>query len=200
MAVFGAPPDCRGACVVIDSQGGNNLEKPKAHMPNDLLPGLRAFIKARAQWLVVYPRADNAGAIHSVERIVDLLGRRLRYPKVGGLAGVKAGKGGKCPWVAFDVEMSQAAHKTWHKDQGGKQPDLRIEHVNPKRAFTEAVIGEVAKGATDEAVLRYIREHYRLVILTKDQMSALNKLNRSMMTLDRDRIEEAGIEIYCPNK
>ena len=165
-----------------------------------MLPGLYAFIKARDIALRVDGFTDNAGAIHSIERIVDLLGRRRCYPEVGGIADLKKGADGQCPCLAFGIEMSRKAHDLW---DCGERDDLRIEHVMPKRAFALDVVAKAKefapdKGAQDLEVLRFIEQRYRLFVLTKAQMSALNKQNRSKVT--ENRIKDAGIEPFCPHR
>ena len=54
----------------------------------------------------------------------------------------------------------------------------------------------VDEGASDEAVIEYVRSNYRLVLLTPEQASRLDRMNRS--ELAPDRIADAGIELYRP--
>jgi hypothetical protein len=69
-----------------------------------------------------------------------------------------------------------------------------IEHVMPQRAYARQVMNLIDDGATDDEVLRHIKENYRLVLLTKDETSKINRLNRSQIT--KDRIGDAGIQLH----
>jgi hypothetical protein len=64
----------------------------------------------------------------------------------------------------------------------------------PQRDFARAVIKIVENNATDEQILSFIQERYRLVLLTQEETTALNRMNRSRMT--SDRLADAGIEIF----
>lgn len=55
-------------------------KKPK-YRPENLLPAMRLFVRARDEALEL-GFTDNGGAIHSVERIVDILGLGLRCPQI----------------------------------------------------------------------------------------------------------------------
>ncbi len=65
----------------------------------------------------------------------------------------------------------------------------------PQRAFAKEVIRRVDSGATDAELLAFIQENYRLVLLTEQETTNLNRLNRSRMT--PDRLADAGISIYA---
>lgn len=150
----------------------------KYHAEN-LIPALRLFIEARNK-AVASGFTDNGGAIHSVERIVDILSLHLCYPHLTHINNLKRDP---------DAEISVAAHEA-----RGRGERLLIEHVKPQRAYAKAIIEIVNKGATDEELVAFIRQHYRLVVLTVDETSALNRLNRSRIT--DDRIADAGITLY----
>jgi hypothetical protein len=84
------------------------------------------------------------------------------------------------------AEISIAAHEARLRGEA-----IHIEHVLPQRAFAVVVIGMVTGGATDEAVLEFIRSNYRLVLLSKAETVALNRANRSRISPDR----LAGIQL-----
>lgn len=122
---------------------------------------------------------DNGGGIHSAERIMNTLGQRLKYP------GLSHGQNlSKYPGAEFS-EAAWAAHERGER--------VFIEHVSPLRALTRQAIAEHDEGATDEQLTDYVIRHYRLVLLTKEEMDHLNRINRSRMT--PDRLGNAGIEV-----
>ncbi len=154
----------------------------KYHTGN-LLPALRLFIAARDKALEA-GFTDNGGAIHSVERILDILSVHVRYPHLS--------HGNKLK-VDPAAEISVQAHKARERGE-----TLRIEHVLPQRAYARKVIDlVVSDGATDEEVLRFIKENYRLVLLTEEETTKINQQNRSSIT--EDRIADAGIGLHSPD-
>lgn len=144
----------------------------------NLLPALRLFIDARNKALET-GFTDNGGAIHSVERILDILCVRVCY----GLTHINNLKRDPA------AEISVAAHNA--RERG--EPVL-IERVKPQRAFARDVIERVYNSAIDDQLIRFIKRNYRLVLLIEDEMLALNRINRSKLT--KDRIAEAGIKLY----
>lgn len=147
--------------------------------PENLLPALRHFVRARNAALAQGLVSDNGGAIHSVERILDILSLSVCYPHVSHYNSLKT-----CP----EAHRSAAAHLA--RTRGEK---VEIEHVLPKRAFAQVICEMVKNGAVDDDILDYIRRNFRLVLLTKEERSKLDKLNRSK--LRPDRLAEAGIEM-----
>jgi hypothetical protein len=123
---------------------------------------------------------DNVGAIHSAERIIGILSNRIKYNR-------KAHLDKNDP----NAEISEAAFVA---RRDGETPE--IEHVFPQRVYTEAFIELVAKGATDEELVAFIRENYRLVLLTKDERRRLDKGNRTTNT--EDRLAKAGVKLHKP--
>jgi hypothetical protein len=146
--------------------------------PANLLPALRLFIEARNNALKT-GFTDNGGAIHSVERIVDMLSVRLCYPHLSHINNLKNDP---------NAEISLKAHEA--RDRG--EP-LRIEHVLPQRAYAQEIIRIVDEGGTDAEVMDYIQKNYRLVLLTEEETKLLNRRNRSKITADR--IADAGIQL-----
>ena len=87
-----------------------------------------------------------------------------------------------------DAEFSLAALAAHER---GDQ--VLIEHVSPLRDLTRHAIGDLDRGATFEELVDFVRQHYRLVLLTADETRHLNRSNRSRMTADR--LGEAGIQV-----
>jgi hypothetical protein len=150
----------------------------KYHHEN-LIPALRLFIKARNE-AVQIGFTDNGGAIHSAERIHDILCVSVCYPHLAHINDLKRDP---------DATISVEAHAARERGES-----LLIEHVLPKRAFTREVIELVGNGATNEQLLAFIKDRFRLVLLTKDETTALNRHNRSSIT--PNRIADAGIKLY----
>lgn len=120
---------------------------------------------------------DNGGAIHSAERILDLLGQRVKYPGLGHINNLRLYRAAE-----FSSEALRA-----HK----KRQMVLIEHVAPIRELTRAAIGIVDGSASDKELLAFVKKHYRLVLLTAEQAKRLNKQNRSKMVVDR--LAQVGI-------
>lgn len=148
---------------------------------SNLLPALRLFVEARNQ-AIAAGFTDNGGAIHSVERILDILCQRVMYPHLRHINALKID-----PAAEISVEAVRA------RERGER---LHIEHVMPQRAFALHVIGLVGGGATDDDILDHIRRRYRLVVLTEAEARALDRKNRSRISADR--IQEAGIVLHIP--
>lgn len=150
----------------------------KYHQEN-LIPALRLFIEARTKALEG-GFTDNGGAIHSVERILDILSMHLCFPHLTHINSLKADP---------NAEISEAAHEA--RSRGEK---ILIEHVLPQRAYAQKFIALVNEGATDADLIAFIKANYRLVLLTQEETTRINRLNRSR--LSDDRIADAGIKLY----
>lgn len=124
---------------------------------------------------------DNGGAIHSAERILDILGCRLNYPGLSHINNLRNYPG---------AEFSPAALEA--HERGEK---VVIEHVSPHRALTRGAIREIDNSASNQEFADYVRRHYRLVLLTAEEAQHLNRINRSEMT--RDRLGSAGISVQA---
>lgn len=120
---------------------------------------------------------DNGGAIHSAERIVDILAQRLLYPELSHLNNLK-----KHPKAKFSVEARKAF------DSGEK---VLIEHVTPLRAFTRLAISKIDAGMTDDDFAAFVRNNFEFALLTREETARLNKQNRTK--IDPDRLAKAGI-------
>lgn len=147
---------------------------------SNMLPALRHFIQARNEAVSLGLIDDNGGAIHSIERILDILSVRVCYPHVSHYNNLKS-------WD--EAHCSVGAHEARRRGES-----VEIEHVLPKRAYARAVCQMATEGASDDQILAYIRDNFRLVLLTKDERRALDRVNRSR--LSKDRLGEAGIAMH----
>ncbi|CRY84126.1 hypothetical protein [Yersinia intermedia] len=146
----------------------------------NLLPALRLFIKVRHE-AIALGLTDNGGAIHSVERILDLLSQRIKYPGLNHLNNIKKD---------MLAERSIGAREALQRGE-----KVFIEHVKPRRAFAVAVIDIIDKGATDTEIVEYIRNNFQLVLLNREESRSLDRHNRTRIS--PDRLAEAGITLYA---
>ena len=96
---------------------------------------------------------DNGGAIHSAERILNILGLRLCYPGLSHINNLRELR--NAPFS----EDALVAHQSGHK--------ILIVHVNPHRALTRLAIEKIEAGSNDEEFLAFVRQHFRLALLTE---------------------------------
>ena len=151
-----------------------NNKQPK-YSEHNLIP---MFIKAAEfrDEMIKNGFTDNGGAIHSAERIINLLGTSLKYP------GLTHGNNYKnYPGAEFSEE---ALKKHKQKER------VFIEHVSPLRDFTREAINTINKakdenGNIEDSLKNFINENYRLVLLTEDETTKLNKENRIKMDVNR---------------
>ena len=148
------------------------------YKPVEMLDPLRLFVKARRQALEA-GYTDNGGAIHSIERILDILGQRLCYPFLSHINQLKSHPHAECSVAAFEARTS-----------GGQ---VLVEHVMPQREYARQICDMIEAGASDAALLDHIGGTYRLVILTDEETRKLNRQNRSK--LSTDRLADAGIAV-----
>jgi hypothetical protein len=113
---------------------------------------------------------DNGGAIHSAERIVNILGLCLVYPDLSHINNLR--RYGK---AEFSVK-ARAAY-----DRGEK---VLIEHVSPVRDFTRRAIEKI-DSLDDAGFAKFVKRHFRLVLLTPQETVRLNRENRSKMISKR---------------
>lgn len=146
--------------------------------PAKLIAMFRLAAKLRNQMLEA-GFTDNGGAIHSAERILNILGLRLCYPGLSHLNNLR-----HHPSAKFSTK-ARAAHKAGAK--------VLIEHVAPHRALTKLAIEQVEAGAGDDAFADFVRASFQLALLTQEETLHLNKLNRSK--IDPDRLKSAGIRL-----
>lgn len=156
--------------------------KPKYHEDN-LIP---IFIKAATfrNEMLRLGFTDNGGAIHSAERVLDILGQRLKYPRLGHINNYK------------NYDMAEFSEEALRAHTRGEK--VLIEHVSPIRDFTRKAI-DIIENKLDNSddvtqkLRNFVLENYRLVLLTPDETKKLNKINRSKMA--GDRLNQAGITI-----
>ncbi len=148
------------------------------YVPETLVPMFRKAARLRNEMLES-GFTDNGGAIHSAERILDILGQRLNYPRLTHINNLS-----EYPDAEFSV-AALAAHERGER--------VFVEHVSPMRDLTRQAIGVLDEGATDEEFTDYVVKHYRLVLLSADETQRLNRINRSRMR--PDRLGEAGIQV-----
>ena len=144
----------------------------------NLIPMFRIAARCRNE-IIGAGFTDNGGAIHSAQRILDILGQRVNYPGLSHINNLRNYEG-----AAF----SKAALESHQK--GGK---VFIEHVSPHRALTREAIKQIDNDATDAELLDFVRQHYELVLLTEAERKNLDKSNRTLMTVNR--LADAGIRV-----
>ncbi|WP_139826478.1 hypothetical protein [Derxia lacustris] len=150
----------------------------KKYEPIKLVEMFRLAAELRAR-MIAGGFTDNGGAIHSAERILNILGLRLCYPELSHIQNLCTLK-----YAPFS-EDALVAHESGQK--------VLIEHVNPHRALTRLAIEKIESGVTDPEFLDFVRTHFQLALLTKDETTRLNKLNRSR--IDSERLSRAGIQL-----
>ena len=148
------------------------------YKPLNLVRMFRLAATLRAE-MIAAGFTDNGGAIHSAERILNILGVRLCYPELSHINNLR-----KLPNAPFS-EAALLAH------QSGKR--VLIEHVSPHRALTRLAIAQIEQGVSDKQFLRFVRKHFQLALLTEEETKQLNKINRS--ELSSDRLASAGIRL-----
>ncbi len=161
-----------------DGNGGgdSNLVSRSKYNEKNLIPVLRKAAKFRND-LLKAGFTDNGGAIHSAERILDILSCRIKYLGLTHISTIKD---------YSDAEFSKAAMESL--DRGER---VFIEHVAPLRALTRSIISEIDAGKSDRQLIDFIKKHYRLVLLTAEETKRLNRINRS--ELHDDRLGQAEI-------
>jgi len=152
--------------------------RPNKYEPLKLVEMFRLAAELRARMLVG-GFTDNGGAIHSAERILNILGLRLCYPDLSHINNLRGLS--RAPFS----EDALVAHQSGQK--------VLIEHVKPHRALTRMAIEKIESGASDSEFLDFVRTHFQLALLTEAETIRLNKLNRSKIS--PDRLAGAGIRL-----
>ncbi len=124
---------------------------------------------------------DNGGAIHSAERILNILGPLICYPGLTHINNLR-----NHPNAPFS-KKALIAHCAGEK--------ILIEHVAPHRALTRLAIEQIDNGMNDDEFIIFIKENFQLALLTVAETSHLNQINRS--NLDPNRLKSAGIDIFA---
>jgi hypothetical protein len=144
-----------------------------------MLVRIRIAAEARTK-MVNEGFTDNGGAIHSAERILNILGQRLCYPGLSHINKLR-----HHPGAAFSAH-ALSAHEAGEP--------VRIEHVAPHRALTARAIDKIVKHkATDQEFIAFVKRSFRLALLTTEETERLNKINRS--SISARRLESAGIRL-----
>jgi hypothetical protein len=155
----------------------------RKYHPENLIPMFRKAAALRNE-MNAAGFTDNGGAIHSAERILNMLGLCLNYPEVGHPNNLR-----HFEKAIFSVE-ALIAHKSGSK--------VLIEHVSPVRDFARRAIDKIDRGASDAQLKQFVQRHYKLALLTPTEALRLNKQNRSKMS--PDRLRDAGIKLASPTK
>ena len=122
---------------------------------------------------------DNGGAIHSAERILNILGLQLNYPDLSHISKLRHSRHAR-----FSVEASKL------DASGGR---VLIEHVSPIRHLTQMAIEQLDREVSDAEFKDFVRRHFELVLLSPEETLRLNKHNRSKM--HPERLKQVGIEL-----
>jgi len=154
------------------------MARVKKYEPTKLIAMFRLAAALRNEMLDV-GFTDNGGAIHSAERILNILGMRICYPGLSHINNLR-----NYPNALFSAK-ALAAHRN------GEQ--VLIEHISPHRALTRLAIDRIVAGGSDEDLLAFVKAHFRLALLTRSETDRLNKINRSKIA--DDRLQAAGITV-----
>ena len=144
-----------------------------------LIDALRSFDKWRLR-VVSKGLSDNVGAIHSGERIAEMLSLKIAYP---GLTHINNLRHKEFAWFS---KKAEAAHK--------KEGAVEIEHVYPKRAYTIALLRKLSKTEDTVKIEQWIKKNFKLVLLTPSERANLDKVNRTKKRVIAD-FESAGITL-----
>lgn len=158
------------------------MVRERKYEPLELIKMFRVAAALRAQMLAG-GFTDNGGAIHSAERILNILGLRLCYPELSHINNLR-----RLPNAPFS-EAALVAHRSGQR--------VLIEHVNPHRALTRLAIAQIESGAADAQFMDFVRAHFQLALLTESETERLNKVNRSK--IDAERLASAGIRLAAAN-
>jgi len=159
-------------------KGKNDRGRSRKYQPELLIKMFRKAAELRNDMLEA-GFTDNGGAIHSAERILNILGCSLNYPEISHINNLR-----KSERAVFSMEALEL-HKSGNR--------VLIEHVSPLRHLTQAAIEKLGQGMSDVQFEAFVREHYILVLLSPDETKRLNKQNRSRM--NPDRLNNAGIQL-----
>lgn len=157
------------------------IKKPRVKKyPPDLLIAMFRKAAALRNEMVEAGFTDNGGAIHSAERILNLLGLCLNYPGLSHLNNLRHFKN-----AIFSVEALKL-HQAGDK--------VLIEHVSPLRHLTQMAIDKIDQQKVSDAQFKvFIKRNYKLVLLSPDETLRLNKQNRSKVS--HDRLNKAKIQL-----
>lgn len=160
------------------------MARQKKYEPQKLIDMFRLAATLRNQMLEA-GFTDNGGAIHSAERILNILGLRLCYPGLNHINNLR-----NYPGALFSAE-ALASYRAGEK--------VLIEHISPHRAFTRLAIEKIVAGASEREFSDFVQENFKLALLTQTETDRLNKINRTKIA--HDRLQMAGISVEpIPNE
>ena len=131
---------------------------PSKYDVDNMWEPLKLFVRARREGLNAN-LTDNAGSIHSVERILDIWSMRIVYPFTSTRQGYKKHK---------DATCSEKAHLAKKNNES-----VHCEHVEPLRAYSRNICELIEKNASKESVMKYVKKHFRLVLITKEEQKKI---------------------------
>lgn len=164
-------------CTSTGMEGTKNKSVHGKYDPDLLIKMFRRAAALRDE-MVAAGFTDNGGAIHCAERILDILGQRLNYP------GLRHGNALK------HYKHAEFSDEAW--DLHRKNQAILVEHVAPRRHLTQMAIAKI-RTATDDQFRKFVKRHYKTVLLSPAETTRLNRLNRSKVCLDR--LGQAGIKV-----
>jgi len=151
---------------------------PGKYTPGKMIAMFRKAASLRNE-MVEAGFTDNGGAIHSAERILNILGLLLNYPGIGHINNLKG------------YRMAEFSAAAWKLHRRGER--VLIEHVRPLRAFTRKAIDLISSGKSDNDLKRFVKRHFKLALLSPEETMRLNRQNRSKM--NPNRLILAGIRV-----
>lgn len=151
--------------------------------PESMMPAFRLFWQARNEAVGNGLLSDNWGAIYSCNRIATIMADFLCYDGMSTLS--------KPYKMHPSAQMSAAAFA--HRERGLAQgldaseitAGLKVEHVLPQREMTLRLGAMIDEGKTDTEILGWLKTNYRLVVLTNEETTELNRRNRSRICPNR---------------
>lgn len=150
--------------------------------PRSMMPIFRLFWHARNEARAM-GLTDNGGAIHSATRIADVIASNHVYPNQP--------RFGQSLKLSAKAEISAAAYDLRERALAeGLAPakvaaQIEVEHFLPQRAMTIHIGQMVDAGATDEEILDWLTDNYRLVLLTREERRLVDSRNRSKLCSER---------------
>jgi hypothetical protein len=163
-------------------KGKNDKVHRRKYQPDMLISMFRKAAALRNEMLEA-GFTDNGGAIHSAERILNILGLSLNYPELSHINNLRHSEK-----AVFSIEALEL-HNSGHK--------VLIEHVSPLRNFTQKAIEEIDQKVSDAQFKAFVQEHYKLVLLSPGETQRLNRQNRTKM--NPDRLKQADIQLAVLN-
>jgi len=156
----------------------NSKARMQKYQPDILIAMFRMAATLRNEMLAA-GFADNGGAIHSAERILNILGMALNYPELTHINNLRHSKR-----ATFSMEALEL-----HK----KGDRVLIEHVSPLRDLTRKAIEKINPQVSEAQFKVFIRKRFKLVLLSPAETQRLNRLNRTKM--HPHRLKQAAIQV-----